>query len=164
MKIVEAITGTESSKTIDSGMSILPETAPKLTWRVSLPRGQRRLREAIIYVAKKCETAPHLGLVKLNKIIWRADFDSFAQRGQPVTGRQYQRLPQGPAPVEMLPVLNEMQADRLLRIDRRKIVDFVEHRPVALVDPNLTLFSKGDIDFLDHAIAIYWDENEWCRI
>jgi hypothetical protein len=138
-------------------MSILPETAPKLTWRVSLPGGQRRLREAIIYVAKKCETAPHLGLVKLNKIIWRADFDSFAQRGQPVTGRQYQRLPQGPAPVEMLPVLNEMQADRLLRIDRRKVIDFVEHRPVALVDPNLTLFSKGDIDFLDRAIAIYWE-------
>jgi len=26
----------------------------------------------------------------------------------PVTGRQYQRLAQGPAPVEMLPVLQEL--------------------------------------------------------
>src|SRR4051812_28498645 len=97
-------------------MSSLPVARPKLTWKVELPGGQRRLREAILYVSEKCVEARFFGKVKLNKIIWRADFESFAQRGQPVTGRQYQRLKQGPAPVEMLPLLNELQAEGLLTI------------------------------------------------
>jgi hypothetical protein len=139
-------------------MSILPESRARLTWKVALPGGQRRLREAVLYVSRACEGAKHFGLVKLNKIIWRADFESFAQRGQPVTGRQYQRLPQGPAPVEMLPVLNELQADGLLRIERRRIVDFEEQRSVALAEPNLTLFSPSDIECLDRAISAYWDK------
>jgi hypothetical protein len=139
-------------------MSTLPEQRPKLTWKVSLAGGQRRLREAVLYVSNACSEAERFGLVKLNKIIWRADFESFAQRGQPVTGRQYQRLPQGPAPVEMLPVLDELQADRLLRIEPKKIVDFTELRPVALTKPVLNFFSRSDIDYLDRAISAYWDE------
>lgn len=138
-------------------MSVLPDNRARLTWKVSLPGGQRRLREAVLYVSRACEQAQYFGLVKLNKIIWRADFESFAQRGQPVTGRQYQRLPQGPAPVEMLPVLNELQADGLLRIERRTVVDFDEQRPIALAEPVLAFFSLGDIECLDRAISAYWD-------
>src|SRR6478672_8661822 len=99
-------------------MSTLPEQRSKLTWKVPLAGGQRRLREAVLYVSNACTEAERFGLVKLNKIIWRADFESFAQRGQPVTGRQYQRLPQGPAPIEMKPVLNEMLRAGLARIER----------------------------------------------
>ncbi len=139
-------------------MSILPDTPPKLTWRVQLPGGQTRLREGILYVSKACESAPSFGLVKLNKILWRADFDSFVERGQPVTGRQYQRLEQGPAPIEMRPVLNEMLAENLIRIDRARVIDFFEQRPVALVEPNVSLFSRSDLNFFDRAIAIYWDK------
>jgi hypothetical protein len=139
-------------------MSTLPNIAPRLTWKVDLPGGQLRLKEAVLYVAHRCAEAPFFGLVKLNKIIWRADFDSFAQRGQPVTGRQYQRLRQGPAPVEMLPVLNGLLADGLIKIDRVRVYDFDERRTVALVEPNITLFSKGDIQCIDRAIDAYWEK------
>ena len=139
-------------------MSTLPDIPRKLTWKVHLPGGQRRLMEAVLYIAQRYASAPFFGLVKLNKTVWRADFDSFAERGQPVTGRQYQRLPQGPAPVEMLPVLNEMQAAGLIKIERCRVVDFDEHRPVVTAQPNLTLFSRSDLDYLDRAIATYWDK------
>jgi hypothetical protein len=139
-------------------MSSLPETRSKLTWKVHLPGGQKRLGEAVLYVSKACEQASNFGLVKLNKIVWWADFESFAQRGQPVTGRQYQRLKQGPAPVEMLPVLNELQAGGLLAIKRIPQGDYEEQRPVALQDPVLTFFSPQDLQFLDRAIAVYWDK------
>jgi hypothetical protein len=139
-------------------MSTLPPIRPKLTWKVHLPGGQRRLREAVLYVSKQYESAPLFGLVKLNKIMWRADFDSFAQRGQPVTGRLYQRLPQGPAPVEMLPVLNELVADELLRIERSMVGGYEQQRPIALSDPVMTFFSPSDVNFLDRAISAYWDK------
>ena len=138
-------------------MSSLPSTRQKLTWKVHLPGGQRRLWEAILYVSKKCEDAPFFGLVKLNKIIWRADFESLAQRGQPVTGRQYQRLKQGPAPVEMLPVLNELQANGLLLLKKVPQGNYEEQRPIALEDPVLNLFSPQDIECLDRSILSYWE-------
>lgn len=140
-------------------MSILPDHRTKLTWKVQLPGGQRRLREAVLYVSHACESAKLFGLVKLNKIIWRADFESFADRGQPVTGRQYQRLKQGPAAVEMLPVLNELQADGLLRIDRIKLGELVEMRPTALASAVTNLFSRSDLDCLDRAVSVYWDKS-----
>ena len=59
----------------------------------------------------------------------------------------------------MLPVLDELQADGLLRIERIRIVDHDEHRPIALADPVLTLFSRGDLDYLDRAISAYWDKS-----
>jgi hypothetical protein len=139
-------------------MSSLPATRQKLTWKVPLPGGQKRLGEAVLYVSQKCEMAAFFGLVKLNKIIWRADFESFAQRGQPVTGRQYQRLRQGPAPVEMLPVLNELQAGGLLELKRVRQGNHEERRPIALQDPVLRLFSPQDLEFLDRAISVYWDK------
>jgi hypothetical protein len=116
------------------------------------------LGEAVLYVSKACDKAQNFGLVKLNKIIWRADFESFAQRGQPVTGRQYQRLKQGPAPVEMLPILNELQAAGLLAIKRVPQGDYEEQRPIALQEPVLTFFSPQDLLFLDQSIAAYWDK------
>lgn len=121
-----------------------------------MPGGQRRLREAILYVAKACREAPFFGLVKLNKIIWRADFESFTQRGQPVTGRQYQKLKQGPAPVEMLPVLNELQAEGHLEVRRIQQGQYYEQRPVALSEPVLTYFSKQDLEHFDRAVSVYW--------
>jgi Antitoxin SocA-like, Panacea domain len=139
-------------------MSILPDSPPKLTWKVDLPGGQARLKEAILYISRACEGAESFGLVKLNKILWRADFDSFAERGQPVTGRQYQRLPQGPAPVEMKPVLNELVAENLVRIQRARVIDYDEQRPIALAEPNLRFFSKSDLLYIDRAISIYWDK------
>ncbi|WP_315738037.1 MULTISPECIES: Panacea domain-containing protein [unclassified Bradyrhizobium] len=138
-------------------MSSIPETRAKLTWEVDLPGGQRRLREAVLYVSKACERTPFFGLVKLNKIIWHADFESFTQRGQPVTGRMYQKLRQGPAPVEMLPVLNDLQAEGHLKISRILKGHHYEQRPVALSDPFLTIFSRQDLDYLDRAVAAYWD-------
>lgn len=138
-------------------MSSLPDARPKLTWMVDLPGGQKRLREAILYVSSACKDAPYFGLVKLNKIIWRADFESFAERGQPVTGRQYQRLKRGPAPVEMLPLLNELQASGLLTIKKVPQGDFVERRPIALVEPVLTMFSKQDLEYLDRSVGAYWE-------
>ncbi len=140
-------------------MLSLPPIRPKLTWKVNLPGGQHRLREAVLYVSKRCEDATLFGLVKLNKIIWRADFVSFVERGQPVTGRIYQRLPQGPAPIEMLPVLNELQADNLLRIERSTVGGYEQQRPIALAVPNMTLFSPGDVACFDRAISLYWDKS-----
>ena len=55
----------------------------KLTYRFKLPGGQRRLREMVLYVSERNSDTERFGLVKLNKILWKADFSAFADRGIP---------------------------------------------------------------------------------
>jgi hypothetical protein len=136
---------------------------PRLTARIKLPGGQDRLRAMILYIAQRCATAERFGAIKLNKILWKADFDAFAARGIPVTGREYQRLPLGPAPREMPRVYNEMLRDGLIRIDtvdfgqNEEGEDVIEHRTIALAEPNLARFDKDDLRFVDAAIKYYWE-------
>lgn len=129
------------------------------TLQVSLPGGQNRLRQLVIHVARRCHEAEQFGAIKLNKILWRADFESFARRGVPVTGRQYKRLELGPAPSEMPMLHREMRAQSLIRLDIIRGNDgYDEHRTVALVEPDLHLFSADDLGFVEESIRYYWDK------
>lgn len=128
------------------------------TLSVPLPGGQDRLRQMILYVSKRNEGARYFGRTKLNKILWRADFDAFRARRKPVTGRAYQRLERGPAPKEMRPLLNEMLV--LGEITEETVVysdQAAEKRPIARAEPDLSQFSVDDIRFVDAAIEYYWD-------
>ncbi len=138
---------------------MLGDPAPNLTYKVDLPGGQSRLREAAIYVMRKCESAASFGLTKLNKTLWRADFEAYAQRRVPVTGRLYQRLAQGPAPVEMPIVLQDLLRDGLVAIESRQVYQFTEKRPIAKVEPSMRYFSPDDLKYLDEAIRFYWDRS-----
>lgn len=127
---------------------------PTLT--VPLPGGQSRIREAILYVAERGAGMRFFGAIKLNKIIWRADFRSFADRGVPLTGREYRRRYFGPALLEMLPVHREMLKDGLIRMERRDFGDgIVENRTIPLVKPNSATFSQEDLAFLDESIEYF---------
>jgi Protein of unknown function (DUF4065) len=131
----------------------------RLTYKVHLAGGQARLREMIIYVSSKCVHAPRWGKTKLNKILWRADFTSFAERGVPVTGRPYQRLRNGPAPTEMAPLLGEMLNNRVITIDFNELGhNVVEERIFPIMNPNLQAFSRDDIKYIDDSINYYWDD------
>ena len=128
------------------------------TLRVNLPGGQNRLRQLILHLAARCAQAERLDTVKLNKMLWRADFASFAARSVPVTGREYRRLESGPALREMPALRQEMQARGLVRLDRAPADDGrVEHRWVALVEPDLSMFSVDDLTFVDRSVAYYLD-------
>lgn len=133
-----------------------------LTYRVHMPGEQERLKQLILYVAKRSAGMSRFGAIKLNKIIWRADFYAYAARQVPVTGRAYQRLEMGPAPVEMAPLLAEMQQDGLIAIEGIYLgqsadgSDVVEKRTSALREPVLSWFSSDDLKFVDEAIQHYW--------
>jgi len=130
----------------------------KITLRFDLPGGQDRLRQMILHVADKCRSAERFGFIKLNKILWKADFNAFAARGRPVTGREYTRQKFGPVPKEMLPLHREMKERGLITIE---MVDFgddiVEHRTLPLRPADLARFTKEDLEFVASAIGHYWN-------
>jgi len=131
-------------------------STPRLIYAFALPGGQARLHEASLYVIEKCAEAEFFGLTKLNKMLWRADFQAYAGRRQPVTGRQYHRLKFGPAPVEMPIVLDELLAFGAIKLEKRQKIDFYENRPMACQSANHRWFSPDDLRYLDEAVEFYW--------
>jgi hypothetical protein len=122
-------------------------------------RGEKaRLRQLILYVSDKCKGARYFGAIMLNKIIWKADFDSFAVRGVPITGREYRRQKFGPALREMKPLQNEMLQQGAIRIERRVYNDdIVELRTEPQDMPDISLFTAEDLSYVDASISHYWD-------
>ena len=133
------------------------ERQHRITSRIDLPGGQDRLRQLILYVAQRCASATYFGKIKLNKIIWKSDFDAYAERGVPVTGRAYQRLVLGPAAKEMKPIYTEMVSAGMVKVERRDFGDdIVEERTIALFNPNMKWFDGEDIGFIERSIDYYW--------
>ena len=124
------------------------------TLRVQRPGGNNRLRQMILYIAQRCAEEERFGVIKLNKILWKADFESYAQRRIPITGVEYRKLPLGPAPKDMPDVTMMMRARGEIRIEELSDVRD-EKRTIALVAPDMSLFDEQDIKFADQAIAYY---------
>jgi hypothetical protein len=129
----------------------------RLTYEVHLAGGRERLVDLILYISQKYEPASRWGKTKLNKVLWRADFTSFLERGVPVSGRPYQRLRNGPAPVEMAPVLGRMIGDGLIKVELRPQGEYAEERIIPLMQANMHFFGRDDIRYIDNAIKYYWD-------
>lgn len=131
----------------------LNDLGKTLTYRLELPGGQGRLKEAALYVMHAAKGFDYFGLVKLNKMLWRADFRSFLERKFPVTGRPYQKLEHGPAPVEMKPVLRDLETSGDIVFAETGVQN--ERRPVPTNPCHLSNLSPRDISYLDEAIAHY---------
>lgn len=113
---------------------------------------RQKFVELLLFVSDRCLTDPGFGATKLNKILYFADFLAFERLGQPITGAEYFKLPNGPAPRALLPIRQELIVSRELALKERPIVDHVQERTVALRAPDLSVFSAAEIALVDAVI------------
>ena len=83
--------------------------------------GEKRLAELMLHIAHRCEDDPGFGATKLNKILWWSDFLSYARNGEPITGVEYQRLGNGPAPKRLVPIRKKMVSARHAALQERAV-------------------------------------------
>ena len=121
---------------------------------------EQKLSELMLYVAAKCERQPFFGAVKLNKILFFADFCAYFNRGRPITGSPYQRNDFGPTPVRLLSVRNalEISGSAILRAD---VVPggHTQKRLIPLRPADLSLFEAEEIAIVDYVIEHLRDMN-----
>jgi hypothetical protein len=118
----------------------------------------RKLAELILYIADRCADARMFGKVKLNKILFYADFLYYKKTGHPITGQEYMRLDQGPGPRRLLPVMTKMLEAGRLALKRERVFDRVQERPIALEEADLSDFAGDQIAMVDDIIAALWDK------
>lgn len=115
-----------------------------------------KFRELLLYVAREAADDPTFGAVKLNKVLFRADFEAYAIRGKPITGARYQRLPAGPAPVASLPIEEELVRWGEAEFEVRDYHGLKQSRLVPKRDPDLSLFTDDELELVDRAIKAFW--------
>ncbi len=101
----------------------------------------KKLKELILYICLKEEGDENFGLTKLNKILFKADFLAYRYWGKPMTGQDYFKLENGPAPRRMVPVTEMMKQCDELFIRLTPHYGYPQKRPIAKREPDLSLFT-----------------------
>jgi len=118
-----------------------------------------KLRELTLHISRRSEGDPCFGAVKLNKILFYADFLAYRQFGRPITGAEYQKLDHGPAPRQLRPLRDRMEREGALAVRKTKFGGYAQHRTLALREPILGKFTAEEIALVDELIQELWGDN-----
>jgi hypothetical protein len=118
-----------------------------------------KLRELIIYVSMLSRHDPKFGAIKLNKLLFYADFLAYQKFGSAITGQDYQALEQGPAPKRLKPVMDHMERSGDIKIETKKVGKFRQHRAVPNRIANLRVFSAVELDLVHNVVKKFRDFN-----
>jgi hypothetical protein len=119
---------------------------------------ERRFKELILYISQKCAHDKKFGSTKLNKILFYSDFLAYGNLGEPITGFEYQRLEQGPAPRKLLPIRKAMIKRGELGLQEVRLQGAkAQIRTVNLRSPDLKVFTASQIAIVDSVIEALRD-------
>jgi hypothetical protein len=119
----------------------------------------RKMKELILYLAAKSEEDPRFSSTKLNKLLFYCDFEAYRKLGHSITGHSYQKLPFGPAPKAVLPILSQMQRDGDCD-EVRKDYFGREQRRVRANRPSETgVFAAEELRLADQMIEELWESS-----
>lgn len=128
-----------------------------LTFGEDNQESRERLRELILFVAERCQPDPNFGMTKLVKILFRADFESFARYGESITGTQYKKFPYGPVSQAALDVRDDMERRGEIVVVKEGYSPYLRNRVLPLEVANLDGFSGRDIALLDGVIQMFYE-------
>lgn len=115
----------------------------------------KKFKELILYISERCANDPNFGAVKLNKILFLSDFWAYGQSGDPITGFEYIKLPNGPAPRRLVPIREQMIRNGELAIQEIALnPEMARKRPVNLRQADLSVFSPAEVSLVDQVIDI----------
>lgn len=110
------------------------------------------MRALILHVVQRYADDPSFGSVKLNKVLFHADFSAYAKLGDSLTRYEYRAQAEGPTLYAMKPVLDEMAKDERIRFKTVDDWTFPQDRIEAREDPNLELFSDAEREIIEESI------------
>lgn len=115
-----------------------------------------KLRELILYFARRSEGDETFGKTKLNKLLFYADFDAYVSLGQSITCQDYVKQPRGPVPSRVNSMLTEMEQAGELFMVERQYFGRIQMRPYARREPDLNLFTGPEIALADQVLTRFW--------
>ncbi|MFI5004027.1 MAG: Panacea domain-containing protein [Solirubrobacterales bacterium] len=131
-----------------------------------------KFKELVVYLSAASERAEDdgFGMVKLNKLLYRADFEAYRLLGHSITGETYEKQEFGPVARDLPIVLDELGAAGRLRWEhiprgpRTRNVPRVTEDPDAIAD--MSGFTPDEREVIERTLrelAVYGgkDVSEW---
>lgn len=111
-----------------------------------------KFKELVILLAERSANDPRMSRVKLNKLLYRADFEAYRRLGHSITGATYVRGEHGPMAGE-LPLLEE-ELGRAGYLDWRtdKAGPHPRKIPIALEKADETQFTDDELQIVADAL------------
>jgi hypothetical protein len=113
---------------------------------------EAKFTELLLYVAERLAGDRAGGATKLNKVLFFADFAHVRRHGTPITGAEYQKLPQGPAPRRLKHVRDALVAGGAARVVREEFLGYELHRLVPVRSADLSVFTKEELGTIDRVL------------
>lgn len=116
------------------------------------------MRELLLYVAMLTQDDPAAGAVKINKILFHADFAAYLELGQPITGHPYVHREYGPAPKDLRPIRKGLEVSKraeVVQVDVGAPKPQDRIRPLAEAD--LTLFTAQELAIVRRVVKELWE-------
>ncbi len=127
--------------------------------KVPISPNDEKFIELLLYIARRSEDDRKFGATKLNKLMFYSDFYAYQLTGKSITGHTYKKLPNGPVPKAMVPILKKLKLSGAIREEQRQHFARVQNRVVALREPDVTLFSATEISLVDSVMSELKDSN-----
>lgn len=118
-----------------------------------------KLQELILFIAQRSEGDANFGKVKLNKLLFFADFQAFRLLGESITGAKYVRKELGPVPDKIKAAMAHLVTEKRLVVRESRVTTYTQHRPIALADANLDAFTAAQIALVTEILERYRDMN-----
>jgi len=118
-----------------------------------------KVKQFILYIAKKMNSAERFGEAKLNKVLYRADHEALRQLGRKITTYNYQKNNYGPTLSAYKPLLQEMATAGLIAWETRPAGQQVENRPCAVGEPDMDVFLPEEVSIIDQEIERAWSSS-----
>jgi hypothetical protein len=116
-----------------------------------------KFKELVVFFAAASANDEGFGMVKLNKLLYRADFEAFRLLGQSMTGETYEKQDYGPVARDLPIVLDDLAADGRLYWQLIPRGKYTRKVPTPSGDPDavadMSTFSEGEREVLAKTIA-----------
>jgi hypothetical protein len=114
---------------------------------------EHKFAELLVYLAQRLQADRASGATKLNKLLFFADFAHVRRTGVPITGAEYRKLPQGPAPRRLRPVRDALVANGEATISREEFLGNGLHRLIPLRAADTSVFSTVELETIEKVLA-----------
>lgn len=112
-----------------------------------------RLKELVLLFAERSAEDEGFGMVKLNKLLCRADFEAFRLLGKSITGETYERQEFGPVARHLYFALDELASRHYIVWTFPSRGDYTAKVPVAHEGADTSLFTPDELRVIEMTLA-----------
>ena len=116
---------------------------------------KQKFKHLVHYVIWRAGKRDWFGATKLNKVLWFADARQYVLTGQSITGATYIREKHGPVPKAIMPIREELERERVIRITQ----EGKQWRFIALQPADPAVFSKSELQSIEYWIKHIADDH-----